>query len=100
APGGAGAAGDRGVALVAGLVVAAEQASVARDHAGIAGAEQGRALVARGEIGELRDDRRAGIVDGKPGGRGVRRAAGDAGVGQVGGAGPEIDAVESEAESI
>jgi hypothetical protein len=41
-----GAAEDIGVALAAALVVAAEQAAAARDHAGIAGAEQRRAIVA------------------------------------------------------
>ncbi len=72
------------------------QTAVARDHAGIAGAEQRRALVVGRELGELGDHRRAGVVDRGAGGRGVRRAAGDAGIRQVGRAGLELDLVEIE----
>src|SRR6202040_4187934 len=56
-----GAAEDVGVALAAALVVAAEQPAAARDHAGIAGAEQRRAPVTGREIGKLGDRRAAGV---------------------------------------
>src|SRR5262249_18031660 len=46
-----GAAEDLGVALAAAFVIAPEQAAAARDHAGIAGAEQRRALVAGRQLG-------------------------------------------------
>jgi hypothetical protein len=73
---------DIGVALAAALVVAAEQAARARDHAGIAGAEQRRAIVAGREIGKPRDHVGAGVVNRHAGGRGVGRAAGDAASGR------------------
>jgi len=46
---------DLGVAFAAALVVASEQAATARNHAGITGAEQRRAIVVGGKIGEARD---------------------------------------------
>ena len=45
------AAEDIGVALAAALIVTAVQAAAARDHAGIAGAEQRRAMVAGRKLG-------------------------------------------------
>ena len=67
----AGAGEDVGVALASALVVAAEQPAAARDDAGVAGAEQRRAFVARGEIRELGDHVGAGVVDRHAGRRGV-----------------------------
>ncbi len=56
-----GAAEDIGVALAAALVVAAKQPATARDHAGIAGAEQRRAIIAGGKIGQSGDHVGAGL---------------------------------------
>ena len=96
----AGAAEDIGVALAAALVVATEQAAAARDHAGIAGAEQRRAVVVGREIGKPGDHVGAGIVNRHAGGRGVGRAARDAGIRKVGGPGSEIDLVDVEPEAV
>src|SRR6202023_586149 len=96
----AGAADYVSVALPARFVVATEQAAVAGDDAGVSRPEQRRALVAGREIGEFSDHGCARIVDGPAGGRGVGRAAGDAGVRQVGGAGLELDLFEVKPEAI
>jgi len=74
---------NNGIRLAARLVVTAVQVAVAGDDAGIGRPEQGRALVACREIGELCDCRRAGVVDGKTCCCGMGRAAGDAGIWQV-----------------
>ena len=95
-----GTAEDVGVAFAAALVVATEQAAVARDHAGIAGAEQRRAIVVGREIGKPRDHVGAGVMDRHAGGRGVGRAARDTGVRKVGGPGSEFDLVDIEPEAI
>ena len=95
-----GAGEDVRVALAAALVVATEQAAVARDHAGIAGAEQRRAIVVGREIGKPRDRVGAGVVNRHAGGRGVGRAAGDAAIRQVRRAGPELDLVDVEPKPI
>ncbi len=76
------------------------QAAVARNHAGIACAEQRRTPVIGRKLGELGDHSRARIVDRGAGGRGVRGAAGDAGIRQVGCSGLELDLVEIEAETV
>ena len=80
----AGAGEDLAIRFAAAFIVAAVQAAVARDHAGIARAEQRRALVAGREVGEFCDHGRTGVVDRHAGGRGMRRAARDPGVGQIG----------------
>ena len=95
-----GAGEDIRVALAAALVVATEQAAAARDHAGIAGAEQRRAIVVGREIGKPRDHVGAGVVNRHAGGRGVGRAAGDAAIRQVRRAGPELDLVDVEPKPI
>ena len=98
--GAAGAGEDVGIALAALFVVLAMQPPVARDHALVAGAEQGRALVAGGEIGQRADRGRGGVVDRRAGGRGVGGAAGHAGVRQVGAADPQRDRSRVEAEPV
>ena len=95
-----GAVEDVGIALAQCLVVAAEEAAAARQHACVASAEQRRALVVGGELGEPGDDRGAGIVDRHAGCGGVGRAAGDAGIRQIGGARHELELLEVEAEPI
>jgi hypothetical protein len=88
-----------GIRLAARSVVTAVQAAVAGNDAGVACAEQGRAVVACREIGELRDCRRSGIVDGKTCCCGMGGAPGDTGIGQVRCAGPELKPVEIKPES-
>lgn len=82
------------------FVVAAEQAAVARDHPGIAGAEQRRALIAGGKLRELGDDVGARIVDGDTRGCRMGGAAGDAGVRKVGRTRSEFRLIESEAKAV
>src|SRR6185437_17058490 len=94
----AGAGEDVAEAFTAAFVVAPEQTAFAGDHAGVAGAEQRRAPVARGKLRQLSDRGRAGVVDRDARGCRMRRAPGNAGVRQVGSAGLELDMIEVERE--
>src|SRR6516165_8033951 len=86
----AGAAQDIGIALAAALVVAPVDAPATRQHTGVVGSEQRRALVAHRQFREFGDYVGAGAVDRHTGSRGVRGAAGNARVRQVGAAGAEL----------
>src|SRR5579863_3167699 len=78
-----GTAKDIRVTLATALVVTSEQATPARNHAGIAGAEQRRTLVVGREIGQPTDHVGAGVVYRHAGSRSVSRAARDTGIGKV-----------------
>src|SRR5882724_12574175 len=88
------------IALAAAFVIAAEKPSVAREHAGIAATEQGRAFIARRHLGEPGDGVTAGSMDGRAGRCGMGRPAGDPRVPEVRRAGPELDLIDSEPEAI
>src|SRR5262249_37221298 len=81
------------------FVVAANQTASAGNYAGIARPEQGRALVTGRKIGKLTDDGCARIMNGKPRGRGMGRAASDAGIRQIRCSGSELDALEIQSET-
>ena len=95
-----GAGQDVGIALAAAFVVPPIEPAAARHHAGIAGSEQRRALVASGQVGQLGDGVRARVVDRDAGRCRMRGTARDPGIRQVGRAGPELDLVEVEPEAV
>ena len=95
-----GAAENIGIAFAAARIVATDQSAIASDDAGIACAEQRRALVVGGKIGEPRDHVGASIMDRHTGRGGVRRAAGNAGIGQIGCARTKLELIEIEAEPV
>ena len=74
--------------------------AAACDRACIAGAVKRRATIVGRKGGEFGDRIGAGIVDGHARGRCVRRAAGNAAIGQIGTAGAELKLIEIESKSI
>ncbi|GCC46875.1 hypothetical protein chiPu_0030808, partial [Chiloscyllium punctatum] len=76
------------------------QASTARHHAGIAGAEQRRALIRGRKLGEFCDHRSTCVMDRCADSCGMPRTTGNAGVRQIGAAGAERQLVEIETERV